>query len=94
MEAHPAISGIKTFILEMAINIIILKDKKKKGLILGHSIHVVILRINARTGTKIKGERFVLKGCVCSLENSLMASAMGCGIPDTLTLFGPFRSWI
>lgn len=55
----------------------ILKDKKKKGLILGHSVHIVILRIRANKGIIINGDKFVLKGCVCSLENSLMASAIG-----------------
>ena len=61
---------------------------------LGQSIHVLILSVKARIGIIMKGERFILKGWVCSFENSLIASAIGWGIPIILTLFGPFRNWI
>lgn len=33
-------------------------------------------------------------GFTCSLVNSFMASAMGCGSPINLGLFGPFRRWV
>lgn len=32
-------------------------------------------------------------GLICSLVKSLIASAIGCGRPINLGLFGPFRSW-
>jgi hypothetical protein len=44
-------------------------------------------------GAAINGDRFDEIGVDCSLTNSLIASAKGCGIPANPTLFGPFRSW-
>lgn len=58
----------------------------------GNSIHRDRASDSLKTGASRNGVLFALIGLFCSLINSLMASANGCGSPDSMGLFGPLRS--
>lgn len=59
----------------------------------GKSVHNIIASDRLNTGASINGVLLALFGLFCSFANSLIASAKGCGIPDSIGLFGPFRNW-
>jgi len=59
----------------------------------GYRVHNNRAKINPRMGANIYGDIFAGVGLVCSLVNSLIASANGWGNPISITLFGPFRNW-
>lgn len=58
----------------------------------GYSVHIISARANLRVGAAINNMEFDIVGLACSLTNNLIASANGCGIPDSLGLFGPLRN--
>jgi len=54
--------------------------------------HNISVRVSLRAGAYVNGVRLIIDGLACSFMNSLIASANGCGIPISITLFGPFRN--
>lgn len=91
-EYHPAMNVAYTFILEMHRKKIAPNGRNIDWCLCGNSIHRAIARDNLRIGANMNGTLFAFVGLFCSFANSLMASANGCGRPDSIGLFGPFRS--
>lgn len=91
-EYHPAINVAYTFILEIQRKKIAPSGRNIDWCVCGRSIHREIARDNLKTGANRNGVLFALIGLFCSFTKSLIASANGCGIPDSIGLFGPLRS--
>lgn len=64
-----------------------------KGEVEGYNDHMARARKRPRMGQAENGIKLADVGEACSFKKSLRASARGCGIPISITLFGPFRSW-
>ena len=57
----------------------------------GANIHKSKANINIIIGVKVNAIMFAICGILGYFVKSLIASAIGCGIPEILTLLGPFR---
>lgn len=62
------------------------------GLLWGNRIQNSSANINVEAGAIINTTVLIIEGLDDSFRNSFIASAIGCGIPDSITLLGPFRS--
>jgi hypothetical protein len=91
-EYHPAINVAYTFILETHRKKIAPRGRNIDWCVCGKIIHKVNASDRLKMGANKNGILFAFVGLFCSLANSLMASANGCGRPDNMGLFGPFRS--
>jgi len=60
----------------------------------GYMIHKMRARNKASMGEKMKGRVLANIGVLSSFVKSFNASAIGWGMPDKLTLFGPLRNWM
>lgn len=58
----------------------------------GYRTHSNSASMSVRDGALMNDTVLIILGFVVSLVNSLIASANGCGIPDSITLFGPLRN--
>lgn len=56
-------------------------------------VHRRSAKISLKIGAIMNSCLLIKVGLVCSLINSLIASANGWGSPIRDTLFGPFRIW-
>lgn len=92
-EHQPAINVVYTFILDTHRKYNTPYIRNEDGLECGNRIHNIRDRISPRIGANMYGDIFAGVGFLCSLVNSLMASANGWGRPINITLFGPFRNW-
>lgn len=61
---------------------------------MGNGVHIIKAKVRARVGAIINKVREDVNGCIGSLVNSLIASAIGCNRPYGPTILGPFRSCI
>jgi hypothetical protein len=77
LEHHPAIKVVYTFILETHKKYSTPYIKKDEGLECGNKVHNISARISPRIGANMYGDIFAGVGLVCSLANSLIASANG-----------------
>jgi Na+/melibiose symporter-like transporter len=81
-----------TFILEMHKKKIAPSGNNIDWCLCGNNIHNIMASDSLNTGARRNGVLFALVGLFCSLANSLIASANGCGRPDSIGLFGPLRN--
>ena len=76
-EHQPAMNVVYTFILDTQRKYSTPYVKNAAGCECGKSVHNIKAKINPRIGANIYGDMFAGVGFVCSLVNSLMASANG-----------------
>lgn len=76
-EHQPAIKVVYTFILETHKKNKTPYIKNADGLECGNSVHSINAKISPRIGANMYGDKFAGVGFVCSLVNSLIASANG-----------------
>lgn len=91
LEHHPAIKVAYTFILDTHKKYSTPKEIKNACEGCGYSAHTISAKDRLSAGASMKGNRLAAVGLACSLTNSLIASAKGCGIPIIPGLLGPFR---
>jgi hypothetical protein len=77
LEHHPAIKVVYTFILDTHRKYRMPYIKYSEGLECGNRVHSINARMSPRTGANIYGDILAGVGLVCSLVNSLIASANG-----------------
>lgn len=92
LEDHPLNKVVYTFILEIDKNNRMLQGRNRGDAENGYNTHINSARNRPKAGAQIKGIILASEGLHISFINNLMASAKGCGIPEILTLLGPFRS--
>lgn len=67
-------------------------DKNVDGFVWGKSDQNKRANIRVDAGAIVNIILLIIVGLVGSFINNFIASAIGCGIPNSITLFGPFRS--
>lgn len=92
LDAHPLINTVYTLILDTHKKYRIPNDINMVGLLCGNRSQNNSASISVEAGAMINTIVLIIEGLDDSFINNFMASAIGWGIPDNITLFGPFRS--
>lgn len=92
-EHHPAVNVGYTFILDTHRKYRIPNCMNIAWKLCGYRIHIITAKVNLIVGAAMNKIVFDIVGFACSFTNSLIASANGTGIPNSLGLLGPFRIW-